>query len=122
MNGPMRKRPFSKNLNQLLNKAHGIAPLNQQGDLMDVTPELKLEIKKLILESLKLPDVKAEDIKDSESLFEGGNIIQIDTVDALEIVMALQRKYGVHIDDKNPGRFIIKSVDTIAEFVAREKK
>ena len=87
-----------------------------------VTPELKLEIKKLILESLKIPDVKPEELKDGESLFEGGNVIQIDSVDALEIVMALQRKYGVHIDDKNPGRFIIKSVDTIAEFVAKEMK
>jgi acyl carrier protein len=86
------------------------------------TPELKLEIKKLILDSLKLPDVKPEEIKDSESLFEGGNVIQIDSVDALEIVMALQRKYGVHIDDKNPGRFIIKSVDTIAEFIAKEQE
>jgi acyl carrier protein len=86
------------------------------------TPELKLEIKKLILDALKLPDVKAEEIKDDVSLFEGGNTIQIDSVDALEIVMALQRKYGVHIDDKNPGRFVIKSVDTIAEFIAKEQE
>ena len=86
------------------------------------TPELKLEIKKLILESLKIPDMPPESIRDDVSLFEGGNAIQIDSVDALEIVMALQRKYGVHIDDKNPGRFIIKSVDTMAEFVAKGKK
>ena len=84
------------------------------------TPELKREIKALIIETLKLPDIKPEDISDSASLFEENNALKIDSVDALEIVMALQRKYGVHIDDKNPGRFIIKSVDTIAEFVARE--
>jgi hypothetical protein len=35
--------------------------------------------------------------------------------------MALQRTYNVHIDDQNIGRFIIKSVDSIAEFVAKEK-
>jgi acyl carrier protein len=86
----------------------------------EVTPELKHEIKELIIESLKLPDVKPEDIDDSASLFEGENSLQIDSVDALEIVMALQRKYKVHIDDKNPGRFVIRSVDTIAEFVAKE--
>ena len=85
------------------------------------TPELKQEIKKLIIESLKIPDVKPEDIEDSASLFEEDNVLQIDSVDALEIVMALQRKYGVHIDDQNLGRFIIKSVDTIAEFVAKEQ-
>jgi acyl carrier protein len=90
--------------------------------MAEPTAALKLEIKKLICDTLKIPETKPEDIKDSESLFEGTNIIQIDSVDALEIVMALQRKYGVHIDDKNPGRFVIKSVDTIAEFVAKEQE
>jgi acyl carrier protein len=89
--------------------------------MAEATPELKLEIKKLIIEALKIPDVKPEEIDDAASLFEGENKLQIDSVDALEIVMALQRTYGVRIDDKNPGRFIIKSVDTIAEFVARER-
>lgn len=88
--------------------------------MAEATPELKHEIKELIIEALKLPDVTPEDIDSSASLFEGENSLQIDSVDALEIVMALQRTYGVHIDDKNPGRFIIKSVDTIAEFVANE--
>jgi len=86
----------------------------------NASPQLKLEIKKLIVEALKITDVAAEAIKDDLSLFEGGNTIQIDSVDALEIVMALQRTYKVHIDDQNVGRFIIKSVDTIAEFIAKE--
>ena len=83
-----------------------------------MTPELKLEIKKLILETLKIRDVTPDQMVDDENLFEGK--LQIDSVDALELVMALQRKYGVHIDDQNLGRFIIKSVDTIAEFVDKE--
>jgi acyl carrier protein len=83
------------------------------------TPELKLEIKHLIVDTLKIPDIQPEKIGDAESLFEGN--LGIDSVDALELVMALQRKYGVHIDDQNLGRFIIKSVDTIAEFVAKEQ-
>jgi acyl carrier protein len=89
--------------------------------MADATPELKQEIKELIIEALKLSDITPADIKDDASLFEGEDSLNIDSVDALEIVMALQRKYGVRIDDKNPGRFIIKSVDTIADFVAREK-
>jgi acyl carrier protein len=83
--------------------------------------ELKLEIKKLILDTLKIADVKPEDIDDSVSLFENNPVVQLDSVDALEIVMALQRTYKVHIDDQNIGRFIIRSVDTIAEFIAREQ-
>lgn len=83
--------------------------------------ELKRKIKELIIESLKIPDITPDDIEDSASLFEENNALQIDSVDALEIVMALQRKYGVHIDNQNLGRFIIRSVDTIAEFVAKEQ-
>ncbi|MBN1578367.1 MAG: hypothetical protein JW913_17530 [Chitinispirillaceae bacterium] len=87
---------------------------------VEATPELRMEIRKLILESLKINDVNPEEIDDEKSLFDGENVLQIDSVDALEIVMALQRKYGVRIDDKNPGRFIIQSVKTIADFVAKE--
>lgn len=86
---------------------------------MELTTELKLEIKKLIVDTLKIRDVKPEEIPDDENLFEGN--LGIDSVDALELVMALQRTYGVHIDDQNLGRFIIKSVDTIAEFIVKEK-
>jgi len=85
-----------------------------------VTPQLKLEIKRLIIDALKVPNVTPDDIADDKSLFEEGNGLQIDSVDALEIVMALQRTYKVHIDDQNVGRFIIKTVDTIAAFVAKE--
>jgi acyl carrier protein len=81
---------------------------------------LKREIKELVLDALKIRDVNPEQIDDSLSLFEEGNALQIDSVDALEIVMALQRKYHVHIDDQNVGRFIIKSIDTIAEFISKE--
>jgi acyl carrier protein len=84
------------------------------------TKELKSEIKKMVLEALKITDVAPDALIDDVSLFEGANAIQIDSVDALEIVMALQRKYQVHIDDQNPGRFIIKSIDSIAQFVSDE--
>ena len=88
--------------------------------MSDATPELKQEIKELIIDALKIPDVKPEEIADDASLFEGETSLQIDSVDALEIVMALQRKYGVRIDDKNPGRFVIRTVNSIADFVAAE--
>ena len=85
------------------------------------TPELKREIKQLIIDALNIPDVKPEDVLDSASLFEGEGSLNIDSVDALEIVMALQKRYGVRVDDKNPGQFVIRSIDTIADFVARER-
>lgn len=86
------------------------------------TPELKQEIKKLIVETLKIKDVNPSDIPDEASLFENNGVIELDSVDALEIVMALQRQYGVRIDDQNLARFIVKSVDTISEFITKEQK
>ena len=58
---------------------------------VEATHELKMEIKALILEALKINDVKPEEIDDEKSLFEGKNVLQIDSVDALEIVMAAEK-------------------------------
>jgi acyl carrier protein len=87
----------------------------------DPSPELKLEIKKLILSALKISDVKPEQIDDEASLFENNPALTLDSVDALEIVMVLQRTYNVHLDDRNQSRFIIRSINSIAEFIAREQ-
>ncbi len=81
------------------------------------SPELKQEIKLLILETLKFDDVTPEEVENNALLFDEEEGLGIDSVDALEIVAALQRKYGVRIDDQNIGRFIIRSVDTISDFV-----
>ncbi len=81
------------------------------------SPELRLEVKQLILETLKFDDVEPDEVDDDALLFDEDAGLGIDSVDALEIVAALQRKYGARIDDQNIGRFIIRSVATIADFV-----
>ena len=58
--------------------------------------ELKNEIKDLIIKSLDLEDITADDIKDDEPLFNDG--LGLDSIDALEIGMALQKKYNLKID------------------------
>jgi acyl carrier protein len=85
------------------------------------SPELKLDIKRLIVATLKLSDVRPEDIEEDAVLFGNDSALQLDSVDALEIIVVLQRTYGVHVDDRNLGRFIIKSINTMAEFIAREQ-
>jgi len=83
--------------------------------------DLRLEIKKLIIETLNITDVELKDVDDAAPLFGEENVMGLDSVDALEIVMALQEKYGVRIDDKNQSRFILRSITTIAEYIAGEK-
>jgi len=81
---------------------------------------LKDEIKALIVEALNIQHVKPESINTSDPLFSRDNILGLDSIDAIEIVMAVQRKYNVRIADQNLARTVLESIDTIAEFVAKE--
>ena len=81
--------------------------------------EMENEIKLLIIESLFLEDIKPEDIKNDEALF--GDGLGLDSIDALELGIALQRKYGIIIkegDEKNRQHFA--SVNSLIEFVKNE--
>lgn len=84
--------------------------------------ELKLEIKNLIMSTLNITDIDPNDVDNHEPLFGGTNALTLDSVDGIEIIMALQRQYGVRLNDQNLARNIIQSIDTIAEFVANEKR
>jgi acyl carrier protein len=81
---------------------------------------LEKEIKELIIQSLNLEDVRIEDIDAQEPLFIEG--LGLDSIDALELGMALQKKYGIKIETQNEdlkGHFY--SVKTIAEFIGKKR-
>jgi len=88
----------------------------------EASPELKLEIKKMIMETLNITDVKPEDVDDEKPLFGGDNALTLDSVDAIEIIMALQRTYGIRIADQTLARYVIRSVNSIAEFILEEQE
>jgi acyl carrier protein len=83
--------------------------------------DLKLEIKKMILSTLDIQDIKPQEIDDEAPLFGGGNALVLDSVDALEIIMAIQRKFNVRVADQNQARYTVRSVNSIAEFISNEK-
>jgi acyl carrier protein len=78
--------------------------------------ELEQEIKELIIESLNLEDVAAADIQTDAPLFVEG--LGLDSIDALELGLALQRRYGIVISDSETGREHFASVRRLAQFVA----
>jgi acyl carrier protein len=80
-----------------------------------VKETLKTELKRLIVETLRLEDVSPEDIVDHEPLF--GDGLGLDSVDALEIVVALEKTYGVIIEDEEVGKQAFASIDVLADFV-----
>jgi acyl carrier protein len=85
------------------------------------TPEtLELELKQLIIEALALEDVTPESIESTAALFVEG--LGLDSIDALELAMALEEKYGVKIgDDPELNRQIFASVQNLAAYVGEHR-
>lgn len=85
------------------------------------TTLLKTEIKELIIQTLNIKNIRAEQVPDSVPLFSAENILDLDSIDGIELVMAIQEKYQVRIADQNVARNVLESIDSIAEFLIREK-
>lgn len=82
--------------------------------------ELEREIKELIIASLSLEDVKPDDIDPVAPLFVEG--LGLDSIDALELGLALQKKYGVSLSaDSEETRRHFSSVRALGEFVAAHR-
>ena len=81
--------------------------------------DLVLELKKLIVNTLKLEDIAPEDIEDDAPLF--GDGLGLDSIDALELVVALEKIYNVFIPDSEVGKKVFRSVNSLAEFVNTHK-
>jgi len=79
-------------------------------------PELKQELKELLVENLSLEDVTPDEIEDDMALF-GDDGLGLDSLDGVEIVVMLQRHYGLDVKDMQKGREIFQSVNTLADYV-----
>lgn len=77
------------------------------------------ELKTKIIESLRLQDVTSEQIDDDAPLF--GTGLGLDSIDALELVVMLEKHYGIVIKDIEEGRPAFRSVRTLAEFIESRK-
>jgi acyl carrier protein len=86
---------------------------------MEITTALKLEIKQLLIENLML-QITAEEIGDEQPLFGPGSI-GLDSVDALQLVVALDKQFGLRIQDSEAAKQILQNVHTIAEAVVRHR-
>jgi acyl carrier protein len=77
--------------------------------------ELILELKNEIIKVLNLEGVKPEDIADDSMLF--GEGLGLDSIDALELIVLLEKNYGIKLKDPAQGKEIFKSVRTMAKYV-----
>ena len=83
----------------------------------NIGTDLKVDIKKMIVETLNMQDITPEDIENDLPLFGGDNTLGLDSIDAIELVMAIQRDFKVRIDDQNLAREVLKDVNSISGFI-----
>ncbi|PSG90468.1 phosphopantetheine-binding protein [Aurantibacter aestuarii] len=76
---------------------------------------LQLELKEKIIELLNLEDIAVEDIDNSDALF--GDGLGLDSIDALELIVMLDKDYGIKLTNPNDGKAIFQSIDVLANYI-----
>ena len=82
--------------------------------------ELIEELKEAIIDALNLEEMSADDIDENADLF--GDGLGLDSIDALELIVLLEKKYGIKLSDPSAGKEIFKNISTIADFVSKNRK
>ncbi len=82
--------------------------------------ELINKLKKEVIEQLKLEDISPDDLQAESPLF--GEGLGLDSIDALELIVLLEKNYGLKIEDPKDGKKIFYSIRTMAEYITEHKK
>ena len=78
--------------------------------------DLKTDIKEKVIEALKLADITPSDIDDEAPLF--GEGLGLDSIDALELMLLLEKNYGIRLANPAEGKKVFVNVNTMAQYVA----
>lgn len=76
---------------------------------------LNARLKSLMIETLNLEDVTADDIADDEALIGGG--LSLDSIDALELVVKLEKEFGIKISSSEESRSALASVNALSAYI-----
>lgn len=81
--------------------------------------DLKKELKVKIIEVLNLEDIELSEIGDQDALF--GDGLGLDSIDALELIVLMDKDYGIKLSDPKEGREIFQSIETMATYIATHR-
>jgi acyl carrier protein len=81
--------------------------------------ELITELKEKIITQLNLEDINVEDIDDGDALFGSG--LGLDSIDALELIVMLDKDYGIKLTDPKEGRKIFETVEVMAKYISEHR-
>ncbi|HBG87486.1 MAG TPA: acyl carrier protein [Marinilabiliaceae bacterium] len=82
--------------------------------------DLREKLKGELIEQLNLEDISPADIESSAALF--GDGLGLDSIDALEIIVLLEKEYGIKISDPSAGKEAMASIDSLAAFIEKNRK
>ena len=82
--------------------------------------ELIAKLKQQIIEQLNLEDMSPDDIDEKEPLFNEG--LGLDSIDALELIVLLEREYGIKMENPQDGKKVFYSVETLAQYILENQK
>lgn len=82
--------------------------------------ELIVKLKNEIIDVLNLEGMAPEDIADDAPLF--GEGLGLDSIDALELIVLMEKNYGIKLKDPNEGKAIFRSVKTMADYIDKNRK
>jgi acyl carrier protein len=85
-----------------------------------MSEDLIFEVKKLIIDSLRIEGMIPEEIETDAPLF--GEGLGLDSIDALQLVVAMEKDYGVVVPDANVGAIVFQSVRSMAKFITENRK
>jgi len=81
--------------------------------------DLKQELKEKIITQLNLEDIAIEEIADNDSLF--GDGLGLDSIDALELIVMLDKDYGIKLTDPKEGKKIFESIEVMANYITQHR-
>ena len=84
------------------------------------TNELKLQLKEQIIQFLNLLETKPDDIIDDKPLF-GEEGLGLDSIDSIELIVLLERNYGIKIQDPKEGRNILVDVNSMVAYIEQHR-
>lgn len=84
-----------------------------------LTKELREELKEKIIDLLNLEEFSVSDIEDEDALF--GDGLGLDSIDALELIVMLDKDYGIQLTDPKEGKEVFTSIAVLADYIAAHR-
>lgn len=81
--------------------------------------DLHTQLKKSIIEQLNLEDMEVSEIQNDEPLF--GDGLGLDSIDALELIVLLEKEYGIKLSDPKKGKEVFASINTMVSYIEKHR-